>query len=75
MADEVKIDKDIFQNRLSQLISAWKNDKRQADAFFGGASSIVILMGKTEETATSPKNNAIHVSIGVTCASSQVSDM
>lgn len=66
MADEVKIDKDGFHNRLSQLISAWKNDKRQSDAFFGGASSIVILMGKSEENTITQKNNAMHVSIEVT---------
>ena len=62
MADEVKIDKDTFQNRLSHFVSAWKNDKRQSnDALFGGVSSIVILMGKNEETPSFFKNNAIHV--------------
>lgn len=58
---EIKIDKNIFQERLSHFISAWKADKRSGDALFGGASSILILMGKTEETAQFQKNNAMHV--------------
>ena len=58
---EIKIDKNLFQERLSHLISAWKADKRTGDALFGGASSILILMGKSEENAQFQKNNAIHV--------------
>ena len=58
---EIKIDKNLFQERLSQFISSWKADKRTGDALFGGASSILILMGKTEENAQFQKNNAIHV--------------
>ena len=63
MADKVEIDKQTFQDRLSQLISAWKADKRSSDALFGGAGSIVILMGKIEDpsVATFRKNNAMHV--------------
>ena len=62
MADEVKIDKDLFHNRLSQLVSAWKNDKRStSDALFGGVGSIVILLGKNEEVPIFHKNNALHV--------------
>ena len=63
MADEVKIDKDVFQNRLSQFISTWKNDRRQSnDALFGGVGSIVVLMGRNEDNPTFHKNNAMHVS-------------
>lgn len=62
MAD-IKIDKDIFQERLGHLIAAWKADKRSGDALFGGASSFLILMGKTEENMQFQKNNAIHVSL------------
>jgi len=58
---EIKIDKNLFQERLSHFMSAWKTDKRSGDALFNGASSIVILMGKTEEAASFLKNNAIHV--------------
>src|SRR5271169_3885393 len=67
---EIKIDKNLFQERLSHFISAWKADKRSGDALFGGASSILILMGKTEETAQFQKNNAIHVcrSFCIPCA-------
>jgi nucleosome binding factor SPN SPT16 subunit len=58
---EIKIDKNLFQERLSHFISTWKADKRSGDALFSGASSILILMGKTEETAQFQKNNAMHV--------------
>lgn len=58
---EIKIDKNLFQERLSRFVSAWKTDKRSGDALFNGASSIVVLMGKTEDTAQYQKNNAIHV--------------
>jgi nucleosome binding factor SPN SPT16 subunit len=60
---EIKIDKTLFQERLSHFIAAWKADKRSGDALFNGASSILILMGKTEEAAQFQKNNAIHVRI------------
>jgi nucleosome binding factor SPN SPT16 subunit len=58
---EITIDKNIFQERLSHLVSAWKQDKRSGNALFGDASSILILMGKTEENSQFQKNNAIHV--------------
>lgn len=61
MAEEVKIDKQVFHDRLSHFISAWKADKRANDALFGGVGSIVILMGKNDATITFQKNNAIHV--------------
>ena len=62
MSEEVKIDKETFQNRLSHLVSIWKSDKRQTnDALFGGVSSMVVLMGKNEETPSFHKSNALHV--------------
>ncbi|MCJ1348492.1 FACT complex subunit spt16 [Peltigera leucophlebia] len=60
MAEEVKIDRQVFHNRLSNFISAWKADKRANDALFGGVGSIVIHMGKNEDTVTFQKNNAMH---------------
>ncbi|KAI9689083.1 MAG: FACT complex subunit spt16 [Bathelium mastoideum] len=54
MADEVSIDKNVFHDRLASFISQWK---RSGDAFFGGANSIVILVGKADETANFKKNN------------------
>jgi nucleosome binding factor SPN SPT16 subunit len=60
---EIKIDKTLFQERLSHFVGAWKADKRSGDALFNGASSILVLMGKTEEAAQFQKNNAIHVRI------------
>lgn len=62
MADEIKIDKDTFASRLSSLYSTWKADKRSAAPIFGGANSIVVLMGKTEDANSFQKNNALHVS-------------
>lgn len=58
---EIKIDSQLFQERLGHFLSAWKADKRSGDTVFGGASSVLILMGKTEESAQFQKNNAIHV--------------
>jgi nucleosome binding factor SPN SPT16 subunit len=58
---EIKIDKTLFQERLSHFVSAWKADKRAGDAVFNGAGSILVLMGKSEEAAQFHKNNAIHV--------------
>ena len=72
MADEVKIDKDAFQHRLSHFISTWKADKRQSnDALFGGVGSILVLMGRNEDGPTFHKNNAMHVS-AATAVSTEV---
>jgi len=60
---EIKIDKDLFQERLGQFYKAWKADKHTGDAVFGGASSILVLMGKSEEASMFQKNNAIHVRV------------
>jgi hypothetical protein len=60
---EINIDKNLFQERLSHFYSAWKADKRSGDALFGGASSILVLMGKSEESVQFQKNNALHVCI------------
>ena len=69
---EIKIDRSLFQERLSHFYSAWKADKRSGDAIFNGASSILILMGKTEETAQFQKNNAIHVRICPGCSMREI---
>ena len=58
----MKIDKQVFQDRLGQLISAWKADKRSGDALFGGATSMVIILGKSDDSSGFQKNNALHVS-------------
>lgn len=61
MAEEVKVDKQVFHDRLGQLISAWKADRRSGDALFGGVGSMVILLGKAEESLGFQKANALHV--------------
>lgn len=61
MGEEIAIDRSAFFNRLSNLYSTWKADKRSNHPLFGGAASIVILMGKTDEANSFQKNNAIHV--------------
>lgn len=60
---EINIDKNQFHERLSHFIGAWKADKRSGDALFNGASSILILLGKAEESSNFQKNNSIHVSM------------
>ncbi|KAI9777003.1 MAG: FACT complex subunit spt16 [Geoglossum umbratile] len=60
MAEEIRIDKQVFHDRLSHFISAWKADKRSGDALFGGAGSIVVMMGRTEESSAFQKNNSMH---------------
>ena len=62
MAD-IKIDSKTFQDRITHFVNAWKADKRAGDALFGGASSLVIAMGKVETNPEFHKNNAMHVSI------------
>lgn len=62
MAEKIAIDKNTFFNRLSSLYASWKADKRSGNALFGGADSIVILMGKTKtDESAFQKNNAMHV--------------
>lgn len=60
MSDAIKIDSKLFQDRISHFINAWKADKRSGDALFGGASSIVVMMGKGE-VQNFNKSNAMHV--------------
>ncbi|PWY68043.1 FACT complex subunit spt16 [Aspergillus heteromorphus CBS 117.55] len=60
MAEEILIDRNTFFTRLSSLYTAWKADKRSGNASFGGVSSIIILMGKTDEANSFQKNNAMH---------------
>lgn len=58
---EIKIDSKIFQERVSHFATAWKNDLRSKDGQFGGATSIIVMMGKVEEVPEFHKNNAMHV--------------
>lgn len=46
-AAEVNIDKQLFHTRLGNLVSAWKDPKK--NDVFGGVSSIAVILGKTEE--------------------------
>lgn len=59
---EIKIDSKLFQERVSHFVGAWKNEKRASEnGVFAGVSSIVIMMGKVEESPEFHKNNAMHV--------------
>jgi len=60
---EVSIDGRLFQERLSQLASAWKNDLRSSSSLFDGANSMVVMLGKLSEQGEFYKNNAMHVSV------------
>ncbi|KAG9252018.1 FACT complex subunit-domain-containing protein [Emericellopsis atlantica] len=59
MAD-ITLDSKLFQERISHFTTAWKNDLRSKDGVFGGAQSIVVMMGKVEEAQSLNKNNAVH---------------
>lgn len=43
------IDKDLFHERLSSLLTQWKTDKRSGDASFFGVGSIAACVGKANE--------------------------
>jgi len=58
MGDEVRIDKHQFHTRLGNLISTWKDLKK--NEAFAGAGSILVLMGKTAEGSYS-KSLSLHV--------------
>ncbi|KAI1972549.1 FACT complex subunit spt16 [Ophidiomyces ophidiicola] len=60
MGEEIKIDKALFSDRLSTLYTAWKADKRSTSPVFGGATSIVVVMGRTEDTNSFQKSNSVH---------------
>ncbi|KAL3953135.1 hypothetical protein ACCO45_013078 [Purpureocillium lilacinum] len=57
---EIKIDSKLFQERISHFATAWKNDLRSKESLFGGATSLVIMMGKVEDMPEFHKNNAMH---------------
>lgn len=59
---EIKIDARLFQERISHFATSWKNDIRTKDGLFGGATALVVMMGKVEEVPELHKNNAVHVS-------------
>ena len=61
MAEEVKIDKVKFHDRLNKLVAAGKADRRAGDSIFGGVGSIVVLLGKSDDPGYQ-KSNALHVS-------------
>ncbi|KAH7073227.1 FACT complex subunit-domain-containing protein [Paraphoma chrysanthemicola] len=49
MADDIVIDKQLFSERLSSLVTKWKADKRSGDQMFLGAGSIAAVVGKPSE--------------------------
>jgi hypothetical protein len=64
MADEVKIDKALFHDRLLHFVTQWKADKRSGDALFQGAGALVIPVGKASESNGYSKSSAFQVSDG-----------
>jgi hypothetical protein len=63
MADDIVIDKQLFHERLSSLVTKWKADKRSGDAIFHGASSIAAMVGKPSDPGTYLKPAAFQVSL------------
>lgn len=64
MADDIVIDKQLFHERLSSLVTKWKADKRSGDAVFQGAHSIAAMVGKPSDPGTYLKPAAFQVSLG-----------
>ena len=63
MADEIVIDKALFHERLNNLVTKWKADKRSGDQVFQGASSIATVVGKASDPGTYLKPAAFQVSL------------
>jgi hypothetical protein len=62
MADnDIVIDKALFHERLNNLVTKWKADKRSGDQVFQGASSIATLVGKASEPGIYLKPAAFQV--------------
>jgi len=61
MADDIVIDKALFHDRLNNLVTKWKADKRSGDQVFQGASSIATLVGKASEPGIYQKPAAFQV--------------
>ena len=63
MADElqVKIDRVQFHERVGQLVTAWKADKRSGEALWGGVNALSIILGKADDPGYQ-KANALHAS-------------
>ncbi|KAF3308296.1 FACT complex subunit spt16 [Orbilia oligospora] len=47
MSDEIVIDKQNFSTRIATLISAWRSQRNEQ---FGGASSLLLLLGKSDSS-------------------------
>lgn len=62
MADDIVIDKALFHERLNNLVTKWKADKRSGDQVFQGAGSIATLVGKASEPGIYQKPAAFQVS-------------
>jgi nucleosome binding factor SPN SPT16 subunit len=59
--DQIVIDKALFNERLNNLVTKWKADKRSGDQVFQGASSIATLVGKQSEQGIYHKSAAFQV--------------
>ena len=62
MAEEIKINKQLFHERLAHLVSTWKADRRGGDALFGGVGSMLVLLGKADRANGFSKSSAMNVS-------------
>jgi hypothetical protein len=63
MADDIVIDKQLFHERLSSLVTKWKADKRSGDQIFQGAGSIAAVVGKPSDPGSYLKPAAFQVSV------------
>ncbi|CAO1629005.1 unnamed protein product [Parajaminaea phylloscopi] len=63
MADEVKIDRDVFGQRLSKILAAWKakDAPNEAIANLQNTQSVVALLGTQSDDVAYSKTSALHV--------------
>ena len=73
MVEEIKINKQLFHERLAHLVSTWKADRRGGDALFGGTGSILVMLGKADAKSSFSKSSAMNVSVGYTLARADTS--
>jgi hypothetical protein len=60
--DQIVIDKSLFHERLNNFVTKWKADKRSGDQVFGGAASVVAVVGKASDPGSYLKPAAFQVS-------------
>jgi hypothetical protein len=72
--NDIVIDKALFHERLNNLVTKWKADKRSGDQVFQGASSIATLVGKASEPGIYLKPAAFQVRLHISTTDGHEAD-